>query len=798
MKKYIFYFLLLSIPLNIFSQSSNNLNLVGSLNFPGTECNDIWGYVSNDGREYALVGLKNGFSVVDINDPSNPTEAFFISGAQSVWRDIKVWNNYAFVTADQGNDGLLIVDLEDLSGNTYVYTTVDNNGAFMCTQAHNIYIDEYGKAYLFGGNVGASGDSTSGDGALILDVTSVNITENDTSLPTILGLFDNFYLHDGMARGDTLWGSAIYEGKFFAIDVSNPSSPVIFNDSLAFHETPNAFTHNCWISDDGKSLFTTDEQSGAYIGSYDVSDLGNIQEIDRIKSSPEIGTVIPHNVHVDGNFLVTSYYRDGIVVHDISYPNHLVEVAHYDAYTGQGDGFDGSWGAYPYLPSNLILSSEINSGVDGEGLLLVLEPDYNPACYLKGVVTDSLNGNLLDNVSVRILTYFVLSTSSNLNGDYFIGIESPNTYDVEFSKEGYFTDTLQISFSSGVLATQNVALLPKFPFSKNGKVVNNLGVGISNAEISISSSFSRDTLFSDQNGFFSIDTLFQANYMVNVGKWGFKTKCDVLPLLNDSSEVLLVLDSAYYDDFTFDFGWQKTATASGGFWELGNPNATIFDNSIFNSSTDISSDCHSNAYVTGNAIGGGAGADDVDDGYVLLKSPIFDLTNYTNPAIKYYQWFANGGGWSSADDSMNVYLSNGQDEMLVSYVVGQIENEWIEKNINVSQFINKSSEMQFIVKVTDYSPNNHLTEGGIDGFEIYEDSINPVSLHQYNTINDFVLYPNPANTFINIPTNQIKYIYNSAGKLLLTSNKSFIDISDLTSGIYFVKMKNSYSRFIKL
>ena len=25
-------------------------------------------------------------------------------------------------------------------------------------------------------------------------------------LPTILGIFDDFYLHDGMVRGDTLWG----------------------------------------------------------------------------------------------------------------------------------------------------------------------------------------------------------------------------------------------------------------------------------------------------------------------------------------------------------------------------------------------------------------------------------------------------------------------------------------------------------------------------------------------------------------------------------------------------------------
>ena len=38
-----------------------------------------------------------------------------------------MWGNYAFVTADEGVDGLLIVDLTDLTGNTFLYTTIDNN-----------------------------------------------------------------------------------------------------------------------------------------------------------------------------------------------------------------------------------------------------------------------------------------------------------------------------------------------------------------------------------------------------------------------------------------------------------------------------------------------------------------------------------------------------------------------------------------------------------------------------------------------------------------------------------------------
>ena len=682
MKK-LFILIILTLSLSVYSQSSSNISLVGSLDYPGTEGNDVWGYVDSTGTEYALVGMQNGFSVVNLSDPANPTESFFIPGTQSTWRDIKVWDHYAYVTTDEGNDGLLIVDLNDMTGATFIYSNNDNSGNFMFSKAHNLFIDEYGKAYIFGGDVGGSLENNAG--VLILDVTEVSLEQENIVLPEILGLFDNFYLHDGMARGDTLWGSAVYEGKFFAIDVSNPSEPVIFNDSLAFHQTPNAFTHNCWISDDGNFLFTTDEQSGAYIAAYDVSDLSNIEEIDRIRSSPEIATVVPHNAHVYGNFLVTSYYRDGIVIHDISNPSNMVEVGHYDAYSGGGDGMDGSWGAYPYLPSGLVLSTEINSGPNGEGQLLVLDPEYKRAAFLEGIVKDSLSGIPISNATIRILTYNVISSSTNLSGNYFIGIDNANTYDVEYSKEGYFTDTLEVTLVNGEIIIQNVALMPKQSFSKTGKIVDSEGNGIPNCSLMISSNFFKDSLTTNQFGEFMLDTLYQSDYTIYYGKWGYRTKCEVKTLFSDSLPLLLDLEISYYDDFTFNFGWTVTGNSTSGVWEIGTPIPTIENGEIYNPSDDISIDCYINALITGNSLGGGATADDIDDGFTLVTSPLFDLTTYNNPAIRFFEWFANGSGWSAGNDSLSVYLSNGINSKLVSSTIGQLNNQWIEKNIIISQ-----------------------------------------------------------------------------------------------------------------
>ena len=111
--------------------------------------------------------------------------------------------------------------------------------------------------------------------------------------------------------------------------------------------------------------------------------VNNIQEVDRIQSNPGSNS-IPHNTHVDENFLITSYYRDGTTVHDITYPNHMIQVAYYDSYTGSGNGFDGCWGTYPFLSSGNIISSDRNSN-NGKGILNVYGRAFQQACYLMGM-----------------------------------------------------------------------------------------------------------------------------------------------------------------------------------------------------------------------------------------------------------------------------------------------------------------------------------------------------------------------------------------------------------------------------
>ena len=65
--------------------------------------NDVWGYEDELGNEYAIVGLYNGISIVEVSNPNNPVELFRSYGPETVWRDVKVFGDHAYVTNENRN-----------------------------------------------------------------------------------------------------------------------------------------------------------------------------------------------------------------------------------------------------------------------------------------------------------------------------------------------------------------------------------------------------------------------------------------------------------------------------------------------------------------------------------------------------------------------------------------------------------------------------------------------------------------------------------------------------------------------
>ena len=69
----------------------------------GEDGNDIWGYTSASGREYALMGTTSGTSFIEVTNPGNPQIVGYIDGPNSLWRDVKTYGPFAYIVSEGGS-----------------------------------------------------------------------------------------------------------------------------------------------------------------------------------------------------------------------------------------------------------------------------------------------------------------------------------------------------------------------------------------------------------------------------------------------------------------------------------------------------------------------------------------------------------------------------------------------------------------------------------------------------------------------------------------------------------------------
>ena len=179
---------------------------------------------------------------------------------------------------------------------------------------------------------------------------------------------------------------------------------------------------------------------------------------------------------------------------------------------------DGCWGTYPFLPSGNIISSDINTGNNNNGRLLVYSRDFLQACYLEGNVSDITNSNSITNATVEIVNpVLTIQTTTNLSGNYMSGIANASSYDIIFSAPGYLSDTINASFTNGNTTIVNAQLQPTLPLNTTGTVVDINGNGIENADVLIYNSTNTLNTTTDANGNFNINGIYEGNYNVIAG-----------------------------------------------------------------------------------------------------------------------------------------------------------------------------------------------------------------------------------------------------------------------------------------
>lgn len=741
----------------------------------GANLNDVWGYVDELGNEYAIVGTSKGTSIVNITDGNNPQEIFWMAGTESIWRDPCVSGDYAYVTTE-AEDGLLIIDLSPLPQSTNLSTTLYTGPSSNPWQsAHTCYTSPNGYAYIFGSNRGNGG-------VIMLDI------HTDPMNPIEVGTYDPFYVHDGFERNDTLYIGHIYDGFFSLVDVTDKSNPIL----LGTKTTPNSFTHNIWPSTDGQVVYTTDEISGAYITAYNIQNPSNIVELDRVQSSAN-SIVIPHNVHVLGDYLVTSYYSDGIIIHDATYPYNLIQVGNFDTYLGQTPGFDGCWGVYPFFPSGKTVAADITKG------LFILDVDYQKGCYLEGVVTDALSGAALSNVSVQ-LSSAVMLEKTNQQGFYATGTANSGVYTVNFTKAGYYPMTLTVSLINGQLNTINVPLIPITPFFTNVTVLEyGTNAPISDANIRFSHPIIEHEGMTNGLGIEEFTMFYQENYRLTVGKWGYQTFCVDTVVTAFNNDLTIYLTPGYYDDFEFDFGWSVSGTATSGMWERGVPNPTT--NVV--SSQDAQWDCGKKAFVTGNDVGLNPDHDDVDGGFTQLLSPQMDFSSYSTPYINFATSFFCYHGPGNFDDTLKVYLSNGTNSVLIYQPATPEGNpmSFEYTSIPLSGLLPFTNTMQVQLVISDLNPNVNITEAGFDHFSITNQPIaNVVEEHE----EEWTLYPNPTATSLKLRGTHVIgsfTILDLTGKQCIQGNCSEKEmecsVEALEPGMYLIRFQNQVLTWVK-
>lgn len=787
MKQYLIYFLaIFGCCLSTSAQQvMTNLGNIDYTEIYGESIvlNDIWGYAA-DGREYALVGTTIGLSIVDVTEPTDPQELFFIDGPESTWRDIKTALGHAYVTNETAG-GLLVVDLTQLPDSiNHLRTTVTDS----LWKAHNIFIDEFNIAYIAGFNNVIQNVPTPNAGVMMLDLNE------DPKNPAYINAYTEQYAHDVYVRDNLMYTSEIYEGQFAIVDVSDKMNPEI----LGSKTTPNLFTHNAWLSDDSQYIFTTDEKANSYVASYDISNYNEIQELDRIQSSPG-ENVIPHNVHVYNDFLVVSYYQDGIMVIDASEPDLLVETEFFDSSISfAGSGFAGCWGVYPFLPSGTIIASDRQEG------LMVLSATYQHAGYLRGSVADSQTGESLSDVEVSIWGDSQ-RRYSDIFGNYKIGHIAPNIKTVRFQKLGYETkDVFQVNFEEGETQYMNVTLdpLPTINVALQVEDANNSAL-LPDAQIQI---FNEDFQYigkTDVNGIFALENILPMDYTLYVGKWGYETKLISTLQLAESGTQTISVTPRYFDDFFFDFTWQSQNEIDQGSWAWGDPVGTVnlSAGNTCNPEFDLSFDNGNLCYVTGNDTesvfpGIDLTAFDVD-GINILRSPVMDLSNYSDPYLAFYLWICSS---SDSNTEVKASVSNGNEVVDLQVWSSVSTDEWEIQNYRLTDFIELTENMTFELTASDVGGDDIL-EVGIDLFQISDDVVvSPVDVGLEETKGlNVKTYPNPfegENVIVleNAMNHQVR-IFDAIGRLVfekevLQNQENIQWGQDLPSGIYVIQIGN--------
>jgi choice-of-anchor B domain-containing protein len=663
---------------------SYNVNLLKNLNdHPGV--NDCWGYSAPDGTELGIYGWLEGTTFVDATDPPNAVEIWTLPGPVSIWRDIKTYQNYAYIVTEGSGagTGMQIVDLTDPLNPVHVGTYTGSG----FDTAHNIWIDvDAGIAYMCG---------ASGGGMFIVSLA-------DPENPVHLDYFGPYYIHDLWVGGGIAYAAAISSGSLRIIDVSNPANPL----TLVSHFYAGAATHNAWPTSDGTHCVTTDETGGGHLKVWNVQNLADIQIASAYQVTRQ--TAIIHNALLRDDMAYLAYYAAGTQIVDLTDPTNPVEVGYYDTSTRTG-GFDGNWGVYPFRDDDTFYSSDRQTG------FFVLEFTGGFAGRISGTVRNVATQAPLGDAVIRV--HPNLTLESDAAGTYD-GWTSGGTYEVVTERFGYVPDTTMVTIPEHGSIVHDVDLV-QLPNGDVELVLVRAGTSapVAGARVEVPGT-PVSGLVSDANGEVVLADLPAGTpFVAKIGLFGRKlTDVTVVASENLTTQVQVEVAAGFSDDFDFDQVWIVGAPDDGatdGIWERAIPFGS-YSQGIIGPDEDATPTGLGYAYVTENHVPGAfAGSSDVDGGKTTLLSPVFDGTGFGTLTLTYQRWFSNRAPTQSDDEFRADASTDGGATWTNLETIDFGYDSWAAAAIALDPLLTISDQMQIRFVAEDLGSNTYV-EAGID------------------------------------------------------------------------------------
>jgi len=713
--------LVLAIAAPAAAQVSQNVALLAQQNLygpGGADYASCYGWTSPGGAEFAILGVSTGTSIVDVTIPTAPVEKAFIPGPNSSWREMKTHGNYLYIVSEGSgapNPGLQIVNLA--ASPPVLVTTF--TGTF--NTAHTITIVD-GYAYcsgarLNGGQVG---------------IRILNLA-NPVS-PVDVGGWNGFYTHDCQVRGNRLYAACINSSLLAIVDITNRSAP----STITTFTWPGNKAHNCDLTDDGNYLYTTDETAGGRLRVFDISNLGNIQQV--ANYSPNPGAIV-HNVHIRGDRAYVAYYTEGVRVLDISDPVYPVQMGYYDTWPGASGGFNGCWAVYPYAAADQLYASDITSG------LYILR--YVPTMgAVRGNVTDFDTAAPIGGAAAKIVGGSTAIT--NASGFYKI-YHQPGIQKLVTSIFGYEADSTDVTIVLNANTTQDVALRRLPGTEVTGSVTDAMSaMAVPGATLTVTGTPLVDA--SDGTGVYAFASVPYGVYVLDAARFGYVPQQRTVSVTQQQPSIPVVQHFALQPAAVavdFEVGasnWTRVAPpnqATAGLWVWSDPVGS--GGGAVQPEDDHTVDPGHFCWVTGNAASptAGVGDADVDGGATILLSPTLNLSGLPNPVISYWRWYVNDAGSNPGTDTLRVEISNNNGSTWkVLEKVLQSQSAWVNKTVAVNSLLPPTSAMRVRFIAEDLGGGS-VVEAALDDFMVFDQSPTaappPVALDR--------LHPNVPNPF---------------------------------------------------